>query len=227
MGLAVRNRLVPLLARLRRVGHEARRRISFDLSAACSELWSGRVVSRRLLALNLVMAAVSVFCCLRIGHALFAPASPPPPRTARALGVPGERDQNIVRTSHSSGYYDTIAARSLFNPDRAESASAESAGRAPLAIPTLALYGVAISDDTRIAFVQDLATKRISSYKTGDRLAGGRVERIEPDRVVIMRADGPIEVLLHRPKEPLPLSQSPQAPSPEDVPPRRARGRQE
>ena len=146
----------------------------------------------------------------------------------RALAAPGDHDQDIVRTSRSSGYYETIAARSLFNSDRAESASAESAGRAPLTIPTLALYGVAISDDARVAFVQDLATKQISSYKTGDPLAGGRVERIEPDRIVIIRAEGPIEVLLRRPKDSSTLAASPQGQSPEEVvPPRRARGRQD
>jgi hypothetical protein len=65
-------------------------------------------------------------------------------------------------------------------------------------------------------------------YKLGDTLAGGRIERIEADRVIIMQADGPIEVLLHRPNEPQTLAPSPQAQSPEQVvPPRRARGRQE
>jgi hypothetical protein len=59
-------------------------------------------------------------------------------------------------------------------------------------------------------------------YKTGDKLAGGQVERIEPDRVVIMRADGPIEVMLHRPREPLPVVSSPEEDSS-----RRSRGRQE
>lgn len=118
--------------------------------------------------------------------------------------------------------------RSLFSPSRSDSVSSEATGRAPLTTPTLALYGVAISDDTRVAFVQDLATKQISSYKAGDQLAGGRLERVEPDRVVIMRADGPIEILLHRPKEPQTLAPSPEAQSPEQVvPPRRARGRQE
>ena len=202
--------------------------MSFDLSTACARLWSGRIVSRRLLTLDLVMAGVSVFCCLRIGHALFALAPQSQSSAVRALAVPGDPDQNIVRTSHSSGYYETIAARSLFNPNRAESASTESAGRAPLTIPTLALYGVAISDDARVAFVQDTATKRLSSYKTGDPLAGGRVERIEPDRIVIIRADEPIEVLLHRPKDSPTLAPSPPGQSPEEVvPPRRARGRQD
>jgi len=48
------------------------------------------------------------------------------------------------------------------------------------------------------------------------------VERIEADRVIIMRADGPIEVGLHRPRDPVPV-----AAAPEEVSPRRSRGRQE
>jgi len=78
---------------------------------------------------------------------------------------------------------------------------------------------VAISDDSRLAFIHDLDTNRIAGYKLG---AGGRVERIEADRVIIMRADGPIEVGLHRPRDPVPV-----AAAPEEVSPRRSRGRQE
>jgi hypothetical protein len=185
-------------------------------------------VSRRLFALNLVLVGASILCCIRIGHALFAPALPTLSIAARPFSASLERHQDIGRTSHTSGYYELIATRSLFSPNRTDSALLETTGRAELTTPTVALYGVAISDDTRVAFVQDLATKQISSYKTGDRLAGGFLERIEADRVVIMRADGPIEVLLHRPKESQSLAPSPQAQSPEQVvPARRARGRQE
>lgn len=62
---------------------------------------------------------------------------------------------------------------------------------------------MAISDDSRLAFIHDLDTNRIAGYKLGDILAGGRVERIEADRVIIVR-DGPIEVGLHRPRDPVP-----------------------
>ena len=183
---------------------------------------------RRLFALNLVLAGASVFCCIRIGHALLASALPPPSIAASPLSVSRERHQDVGRTSHASGYYELIVTRSLFSPNRTDLAPSETTGRAELTRPTLALYGVAISDDTRVAFVQDLATKQLATYKTGDRLAGGRLERIEPDRVVIMRPDGRLEVLLHRPKESESLSLSQPAQSPEQVvPARRARGRQE
>jgi hypothetical protein len=178
-------------------------------------------VSRRLLGLNLVLVGVSVLCCIRISHALFAPALPSPAISGRPPNILFERHRDMGRQAHSSGYYDLVATRSLFSSNRADSASSETTGRAAPTTPAWALYGVAISDDIRVAFVQELVTKQISSYKIGDQLAGGRLERIEPDRVVVMRADGPIEVLLRRPKESEP-------PSPEQVvPARRARGRQE
>jgi type II secretory pathway component PulC len=181
-----------------------------------------RALSRPLLALNLVMVGLSIFFCIRIGHALFAPAPRPTSPVARTVAAAGPRDHGAARNSPSSGVYDVIATKSLFDPKRSQSTSSEVMAPRLRPAPTLALHGVAISDDTRVAFVQDLVTKQLSGYKTGDKLAGGQVERIEPDRVVIMRADGPIEVLLRRPKEPQAV-----VPSPEEPSPRRSRGRQD
>ena len=182
----------------------------------------GKVLARPLLGLNLLLAGLSAFSSIRIVHAVFAPDLQSPSRVARPLAVAVPIDHGAVRSSRSSGVYDVIATRTLFHPNRSEPRSLEAMAPILPPAPTLALYGVAISDDTRVAFVQDLVTKQILGYKTGDKLAGGQVERIEPDRVVIMRADGPIEVLLHQPKE----SQA-VVPSAEDVSPRRSRGRQE
>jgi len=181
-----------------------------------------RTLSRPLLALNLVLAGLSVFFSIRIGNALFAPAPRSTSPVARTVAAAGPRDHGAARNSASSGAYDVIATKSLFDPNRSQSTSSEVMAPRLRPAPTLALHGVAISDDTRVAFVQDLVTKQLSGYKTGDKLAGGQVERIEPDRVVIMRADGPIEVLLRRPKEPQTV-----VPSPEEPSPRRSRGRQD
>jgi hypothetical protein len=197
------------------------------LLSARLDLRSRLAMSRPLFAFNLFLAGLSVFLSIRIGHALLAPDPQTPPRIARPLAVAAPRDHEAVRNSRSSDVYDVIATRSLFDPSRSEPASSEA--KAPLlpAAPTLALYGVAISDDTRVAFVQDLVTKQIVGYKTGDKLAGGQVERIEPDRVVIIRADGPIEVLLHQPKERQTKESQAVVPSAEEVSSRRSRGRQE
>jgi type II secretory pathway component PulC len=192
-----------------------------DLLSTRLELRRRWAMSRPLLALNLFLAGLSVFLSIRIGHALFAPDVQWTSPITRPLAAADPHD-HAVRTSRSSGVYDVIATKSLFDPNRAQPTSSEAMAPIPSPAPTLALYGVAISDDTRVAFVQDLVTKQIFGYRTGDKLAGGQVERIEPDRVVIMRPDGPIEVLLRRPKEAQTIMPPPEEPSP-----RRSRGRQD
>jgi type II secretory pathway component PulC len=192
------------------------------LLAARSELRSGWALSRPLLALNLFMVGLSVFFSIHVGHALFTPDLQSPSRIARPLAVTALRSHDVVPNSHSRAAYEVIATRTLFHPNRSEPTRSEAIASILPPAPTLPLYGVVISGDTRLAYLQDLATKQILGYRTGDKLAGGQIERIEPDRVVIMRADGPIEIMLHRPKETLPV-----VPSLEEGSPRRFRGRQE
>jgi len=177
---------------------------------------------RSVLVLNLGMAGLSVFSSIRIGQALFAPDPQPSSRVVRPVAVTSPRNQDVATNSRSREVYDVIATRTLFHPKRAEPTRSEAIAPILPPAPTLALHGVVINGDTSLAYLQDLATKQIFGYKAGDKLAGGQVERIEPDRVVIMRADGPIEVLLRRPKEPQPVM-----PSSQEDSPRRSRGRQE
>ena len=179
-------------------------------------------MSRPVLALNLSMAGLSVFFSICIGHALFTPDLQTSSRIARPVVVTAPRNHDVAPNSRPRGVYDVIATRTLFHPNRSEPTRSEAITPIQPPPPTLALHGVVVSGDTRLAYLQDLVTKQIFGYKTGDKLAGGLVERIELDRVVIMRGDGPFEVMLHRPKEPLPV-----APSPQEDSPRRSRGRQE
>jgi type II secretory pathway component PulC len=181
----------------------------------------GVTISRPLLALNVLMVGVSIFSCIHIGHALFAADVESRTGIVPPVPTPAVASESMLRNPRSSAGYDVIATRTIFDPNRAEPTSSETAHN-PLPVPTLALAGVAISDDSQVAFILDLSTNHIAGYKPGDTLAGGRVERIESDRVVIVRADGPIEVRLHRPKDTVPV-----AAAPEEVSPRRARGRQE
>jgi hypothetical protein len=213
---------------------------SLDLLPSRSELLSGWAMSKPRLALNLVMAGLSVFFSIRVGHALLAPDPQISSRIPRPIAATAPRHQDVAPRSRSRGADDVITTRNLFNPHRSESTPSPAIILVPPVAATWALYGVVISDDTRLAYVQDLATKRIFGYKTGDKLAGGQVGRIEPDRVVILRSGGPVELMLHRPEEPRPgVSKSPSAsaanaqpsppavPSPDEGSPRRFRGRQE
>ena len=180
-------------------------------------------MSRPVLALNLSMAGLSVFFFITIVHTPLAPDSRTASRTDRAFAVtPSPKHDVAVPGSPLGRAYDVIATRNLFDPNRSDAKNLAAIVETLPPAAALALYGVVISEDTRLAYLEDPATKRIIGYKIGDKLAGGQVERIEPDRVVITRTDGPFEVMLHRPREPLPV-----VPSPEEGSPRRSRGRQE
>jgi hypothetical protein len=138
-------------------------------------------MSRRLLALNVVLAIVSIALAagivrtLIVRRALPAPAAP---RTATAP-APAPATENI---NPDLPGYAVIAARNLFNPDRSETAVAT----APVVAKPI-LHGVVIDGAKSRAFLEDPAAKRIAGYSAGDMIGGGRIQRISDDRVVIAR----------------------------------------
>ena len=90
--------------------------------------------------------------------------------------------------------YNVIAARSLFNPSRTETAAAPATAAA--AAPKLFLHGVVLDDTRSRAFIEDPTSKKVFAYTVGDSGAGGKLETIKSDRVVIARPEGPVELLL-------------------------------
>lgn len=176
-------------------------------------------MSKRLLTLNALLGAISLACLVYVVRAAIltpvapasrpravAPAAPPVPRPATASHPP------------SQGYA-VIATRSLFSPTRTEAVST-----APLPTVTAAqrpsLQGVVLRDGAPIAYLEDPVTRRVAGYRLGDSIAGGTVQTITADRVVIARADGKLDVLLHdptRPRAPAAPSRppSPRPPAPE------------
>jgi hypothetical protein len=171
-------------------------------------------MSAPLLALNVFMAGLSIFFLITIVHTPSAPDSRTSSRTGRAFAVTASPTHGVAAPgSPLRGAYDVIATRNLFHPNRSDAQNLAAIVETLVPAATLALYGVVISEDTRLAYLEDPATKRIVGYKIGDKLAGGQVQRIEPDRVVIRRVGGLIEVRLHDPDRPQPVvSESPQAP---------------
>src|SRR3989442_215218 len=154
-------------------------------------------------ALTLGVVGLPVFFPPRGGPALFPPDLQSPIGIGRPVAAVEAPNHNVTPNSRSRRVYDVIVTRNLFHPNRSEPTRSNTQLSSA---PALTLYGVVTGDDIRRAYIQDLATKHIFGYRTGDTVADGRVARIEPDRVVIMRADGPLEVALHRPKAPLPVA---------------------
>lgn len=156
-----------------------------------------RAIPKPLLALNVVLVGSSTLLFVSVVRALFAPhpltTIHPHHPVEVVAGSPTRGDGPSTR--RSSGY-DVIAARNLFHPNRSEPTRSGLVAQ-DVTLPTKpVLYGVVLSDDAGLAFLEDPATKRIFGYRIGDNWAGGRVERIETDRVVIRLAGGQMEVFL-------------------------------
>jgi len=150
-------------------------------------------MSRRLLALNVVLAIVSIALAAGMVRTLIVRRALPTPGAPRTVTVPAPATQNS--DSDPSGYA-VIAARNLFNPNRSETTAAV----APVAKPIL--HGVVINGVKSRAFLEDPAAKRIAGYSAGDMIGDGKIQRISDDRVVIAKPEGLLEVLLRDPSKP-------------------------
>ncbi len=164
-------------------------------------------MSKPLLALNLLLVVVAVFLSVGIVWLLSTTPALPPPPTARPFHpAPSGKDASPP-VRQSFGSYDDVVRQNLFSSSRSEGA-APAAPLVSAAKPVL--HGVVIGTDMGLAYLEDPVSKRVSSYRAGDAVAGGQLERIEPDRVVIKRSEGMLEVMLRDPGKPKrPVNQPP------------------
>ena len=209
-GLAFPPRLSHTFLTLRARSARARGRAATSLALVLAHVLSfpdvraGWAMSKSLLALNVFMAALSLFFLIRIADTVLRRGPALPLRIASSANTPAPFNLGVAASSRTSAVYDLIAARSLFHPDRALPKRSDALIALPPAA-NLMLYGVVWREDNPLAYVEDPATKKIFGYKTGDAMAGGYVERIELDRIVIRRTDGPFEIMLRAPNKPRPV----------------------
>src|SRR5436190_557777 len=171
-------------------------------------------MSRRLLAINALLVVISLVSVgvivkhLATSHTVSAPRS----RPAAGATAPGPTTEEPRPPAQA---YNVIASRNLFNPTRSESAVAATPGGPALNIVKPNLHGVVLRDGSPIAYLEDPQTKRIAGYRIGDPIAGGTVQTISADAVVIARPDGMVDVRLRDPSKPRP---QPTAAPPQPVP---------
>jgi hypothetical protein len=163
-------------------------------------------VSKKFWAVNLVLAGVAVLFAVSLVRDLTHSRSlPPPPAPRRApAGLPAQ-DAESPSAGERLGAYNVIAAKHLFNPARAEGGPAPTAPAAPPP-PKPLLLGLVVDGKQSRAYLEDPTTKRVFGYQVGDSVAGGRLEQITGDKVVITRPDGAVEVLLRDPSKPRPAA---------------------
>jgi hypothetical protein len=163
-------------------------------------------MSRRLLVINVVLGllclafAVGIVRSLLVKRPLPAASAArtavaPVPAVIPAQGVPGPET------------YAALVAQNLFNPGRSETATATA-----VAVVKPILHGIVIEGSKSRAFLEDPSLKRVTGYSVGDPMAGGKLQTIAHDRVVIARPEGLVEVLLQDPAKPRPAPPAPAAP---------------
>jgi hypothetical protein len=139
------------------------------------------------------------------------PRLPAPRPAPTATATPPPAAPGATPSSGASGYA-VIASRNLFSPTRSEAPPAPPP--APVVnLPKPNLYGVVLQEGTPIAYLEDPVTKRVARYRVGDTVAGGTLQTIESDSVILSRPDGQIAVRLHDPTRPRPAA-PPAAPTP-------------
>ncbi len=183
-------------------------------------------MSRGLVLLDFLLLAAAAYFGAQVFDLWTTPlprdtAAPPTsvgaPAALAAAAVPGGfRPADGTGRSRPSGVgYSTIADKNLFSPTRTE--------RGPEPTPTVTpakmmptppppalpppppkpyLNGVVILETGAVAYMEDPTTKKVAAYRVGDTVAGGTIESIAPDHVVLDRPSGRLEVRLRDPGKP-------------------------
>jgi hypothetical protein len=178
-------------------------------------------VPRRLLLLNVLLGGVSVACAALIAWQLAAPWPSRVPRAGTA--APAAPAPAVEASRPPATAYNVVALRNVFSPARSEGPATVTGGPAAFGAAKPNLYGVVLRDQNPIAYLEDPLTRRVAGYRIGDAIAGGTLQTIDADRVVIARPEGPIDVKLRDPSKPraptAPPVPAPGAVAPGMVPP--------
>ena len=155
---------------------------------------------RSLLLVNIALGVVgSLLVIGLIREVITARPLPPPPALRASQPVLASSLATAGQPAVTSAF-GVVVTKNLFSPARSEvTVSAPTA-----AAPKVVLHGVMIDGEKRRAYLEDPVAKRVFGYAVGDPIGGGRLQEISPDRVVIARPEGTVEVLLQDPSKPKP-----------------------
>jgi hypothetical protein len=155
---------------------------------------------KKLVIINGLLILIAASSVAFIARQFMAPMAMPLPARSRPAGAPAARDE---APPAQVGAYTSVAARNLFSPTRTESPpTATASASSPAVKPNL--FGIVLREGAPIAYLEDPSTKRVAGYRVGDTVAGGTVQTINADSVVINRADGSLDVRLRDPGKPRP-----------------------
>ena len=172
-------------------------------------------MTRRLLLLNGLVVLLGCLFAASLVRELMTPLPLPAPGAPRpAVPTSVAAPEPPAAPGVGSGAYLAIVSKNLFSPSRSEGQGPSiTVGSKPV------LHGVVMDGPRSRAYLEDPSVKRTYGYAIGDSVAGGRVQSINGDRVIIVRPDGRMEVLLQDPDKPKPEPETPAAVPPGGAPP--------
>jgi type II secretory pathway component PulC len=160
-----------------------------------------KLILRNINVLNMLLLAVAVVLFFLFDYPLLGGQASIVQIQARETGAPIQSEEKSAPEG-SASYADfiSIAEKNLFHPER-EMPKAEKAA-APK--PELILYGTVITDDVSIAYVEDRKSpystpgrpKRQTALKKGGSIGGYVLREIEPNRIVLVRGEDKLVVML-------------------------------
>ena len=104
--------------------------------------------------------------------------------------------------------YAKITGENLFHPERKIPVEKKTdQQQQPIPMPEFVLYGTLITDDLRLAYIEDLKAprnspgrgKRQTALRKGDALSGFTLKEIEADQIVMVKGEEKIVVIVNNP----------------------------
>ncbi len=159
---------------------------------------------KKLLIINAILIAIAGGSVMFIVRQLMVPMGMPLPTRGRPAppAAGATRPVDVPRAPASA--YAVVASKNLFSPSRTEASVSATAAATAAVKPNL--YGVVLREGSPIAYMEDPTTKRVSGYRIGDAVAGGTLQAITADSVVILRPEGKMDVRLRDPGKPRPAA---------------------
>ncbi|MGO9139480.1 MAG: hypothetical protein ACLP9S_07775 [Syntrophales bacterium] len=160
---------------------------------------SVKLILRNINVLNILLLATAIVLFFELDYPLLSGQVSVAQIEAKEVALQSE-EKIAPEGSVSYGDFVTIAEKNLFHPER-EMPKGETAA-APK--PELILYGTLITDDVSIAYVEDKKSpystpgraKRQIALKKGGSIGGYVLREIEPNRIVLVRGDDKLVVML-------------------------------
>jgi hypothetical protein len=180
-----------------------------------------RRLLKNLNILNLLLLGLLIYLARFLLYPVPEPEIKVNPSSQQKAGIEEMKKDSDGATSSPADYM-VIAEQNPFHPER--KIPVEKKAEQPLPKPEFVLYGTLITDDLSLAYMEDKKApvstpgrgNRQVSLKIGDSLSGFKLKEIEPEKVVMVRGEETMTVMLQDPRKVRAIeANKQQTPSPE------------